>query len=306
MVSDSRPNTEDVTQYLTQLKNRRGGASDILSKKQATSMRKKQDYLIANYVYTTEDIQKAIKNKKRVGNIAAEKTRVNIAVQAAQNLLEDAVKQKGELETDLLEADAKDEDKLKEELDKIKERIEELENDLKDKIEEREKILKQESLRIKQLTQNEKNLKWAKVNEKAKVANKQADVEAYKNELALHKSGQKTTDIFARRKAKPQILWDVGQKKEDENDNRNEKINDNNETEGTLQDENDEAGNFNASSRDLRNGLKKKLSEQIIEMPIDEEAIPRLIGSNKKPRIGRVRRGMSLSEYFERKAAGTL
>ena len=46
--------------------------------------------------------------------------------------------------------------------------------------------------------------------------NKAADVEAYKSELAARREGTNTgtKDLYARRKVKPQILWEVGQKTE--------------------------------------------------------------------------------------------
>lgn len=307
-VSDSRPDDDDVTQFLTQLKNRRGGASAVLSKKEATSMRKKQDNLINTYTYTTEDIQKQIQVtkdlKKKVSNIGAEKTRVNTAVQASRTLLEDTIKQKEELETKLLEAEKNEEREIELKLEVIREKIEDCEEDLGKKIEEQKKILSAETSRKKQLQNNTKNQKWAKVNRRAIEANKTADVEAYKAEIEKKKSGKKEPiDPYARRKAKPVILWDVGQtKKEEEKDttSKDAEKKEDDEAKRALEEEN------NDPSRDLRNGLKKKLSYQMNDMSIDEEAFPRLLGNNKKNLPSRVRKGLSLSEYFERKAAGTL
>ena len=170
------------------------------------------------------------------------------------------------------------------------------------KIEEQNRVLTAEKLRNELQKGNTKEKMWAKVNDRATKANQKADVEAYKTEL---NSKLPEKRITARRRNKPRILWDVGQvKKEDEKDDTIEtgdKTNDDNEAEAALQDENDESGNPNISSRDLRNSLK------LNEMSIDEEAIPRLMGSNsKKPVTRRVRKGISLSEYLERKAAGTL
>lgn len=312
-ISDSRPDASDVSQYLTQLKNRRGGSSDVLSKKEATSMRKKQDSLITNYVYTNEDVQKTIdvskKLKKKINNIGAEKTRVSIAVQAARTALDDAKQQKFELETKLLEVDALDEEKeINDELAYVNGRIVDLEQDFEKKVEDQKKVLNAESYRIQQLKNNEKNRGWAKVNQRAIAANKAADVEAYK----MRQTEEEEKDNpFARRKVKPTILWTVGQeKKEDDRgavyESGESKVD--HEVDATTIDENIETGDANlSSSRDLRSGLKKKLSEHINDMSIDDEDIPRLMMSNTtKTFTSRVRRGISLSEYFERKSAGTL
>ena len=307
-ISDSRPEKDDVDNYLNQLKNRRGGASSVLSKKEANSLRKKQDNLINNYTYTNEDIQRSIQVtktlKKKIGNIGAEKTRVNIAVQAARAALEEAKTQKVDLETKLFEADPSEENVIQREVEAAVDKIEALEKNLADKIDEQKKVLNAESLRDNQLKNNSKNKKWAEVNKKAIAANKAADIEAYKAEIALRKSGKKKkADPFARRKVKPRNLWNVGQDDgKDAKEDTGEKKNDN-EDENVVKNEVDESGDTNQSSRDLRSSLKKKISETMNEVSIDEEAIPKLMASNNKKTVTtRVRRGISLAEYFERKA----
>ena len=144
-ISDSRPEKDDVDNYLNQLKNRRGGASSVLSKKEANSLRKKQDNLINNYTYTNEDIQRSIQVtktlKKKIGNIGAEKTRVNIAVQAARAALEEAKTQKVDLETKLFEADPSEENVIQREVEAAVDKIEALEKNLADKIDEQKKVL---------------------------------------------------------------------------------------------------------------------------------------------------------------------
>ena len=308
MISDSRPDNNDVNLYLNQLKNRRGGSSVVLSKKEASSLRKKQDNLLNNYTYTDVDVEKAIevaKNlNKKISNIGAEKTKVNIAVQAARSALEDALKEKSYLETKRIEVEEDDEEEIDKELDSVCKKIDSLNEELDRRLTEQKKVLDAEALRIQQLKSNEKNRKWAKVNERAIAANKAADMEAYKIELAAQKSGQKeSANPYARRKVKPRNLWNVGQDDKDTTNDISEKKIDE-EVAVLNQDEMKESVD---NSRDLRNSLKKKLSEQINEMSIDEEAIPKLMMSNtKKPITSRVRRGISLSEYFDRKAAGTL
>ena len=313
MVSDSRPDMDDVTQYLSRLKNIRGGAYQILSRKEATSLRKKQDNLINNYTYTTEDIQKSIETtrtlKKKIGNIAAEKTKVNIAVQAAQSALDDAKRQEEELMMKIeLDPNNPDNENHEKNLSKIKLNIEELETNLEKAKEEQKKVLNAESSRIKQLNRNQKNKKWREVNERAREANKEADRLAYKAELELKKSGQKeAANPYARRKVKPKVLWNVsggGQENKEEDAANTESDKKENDTEAIQVDENN-GSTLNQIGSD--SPAKKKLSEQINEMSIDEEAIPSLMVSNtKKVVTNRVRKGMSITEYFERKAAGTL
>lgn len=307
-ISDSRPDDDDVNNYLTQLKNRRGGASSVLSKKEATSLRKKQDNLINNYTYTTEDIQRSIQVtktlKKTIGNIAAEKTKVSIAVKAARTALEEAEKEVADLDARLVEAEEINENAIQRDLEYAKDRVEELEKDLQEKIEEQKKVLNAEVVRDNQLKGNSTNKKWAEVNKRAIAANKAADVEAYKAELERKKSGKKEkADPFKRRKVKPKVLWMVG--KDDGKDvtaDAGEKKNDE-EDENVVKNAVDESGDANQSSRDLRSNLKKKSSEQMNEVSIDEEAIPKLmVSNNKKNAMTRVRRGISLAEYFERKA----
>jgi len=89
MVSDSRPNENDVLNCVGQLRTNR--ISDVLSKKQAIKMRKKQDELVNNYTYTKEDVEKSIQARmsKKVMNIGMERTRAGIAVQAARDDMND-------------------------------------------------------------------------------------------------------------------------------------------------------------------------------------------------------------------------
>lgn len=303
MVSDAKPDADDVTQYFNHLKNRRGGTRDVLSKKDATSLRKKQDILINNYTYTTEDIQKSIDANKKITNIALEKTRVATSVQAARTSLDDAKKDKSILESRLLEVDQNEEYKVNEEMEKANENIAALEQDLKVKEAEQEKVLRAEISRTKQLKNNQNNRKWAKVNDRAIAANKVADREAYKKELELQKSGRKeTSDPYARRRVKPKNLWNVGQDDKDTNIDSG-KSKQEAEKKKSAQEDSTEVQDTNQVLLDLRSNMKKKLSEQINDMSIDEEAIPSLmLNNNKKTTTARVRKGISLSQYFDLKA----
>mmetsp|Transcript_17875 Transcript_17875/g.20356 ORF Transcript_17875/g.20356 Transcript_17875/m.20356 type:complete len:974 (-) Transcript_17875:2886-5807(-) len=302
-ISDSRPTEEDVKQYLDQLKNRRGGAKHALSKKQASTMRKRQDNLINNFTYTTEDVEKSVEitkaMNKKISNIGAEKTRVSIAVQAAMASLEDARNQEKELERKAFEVDDVDEVKVQGELNNMKDRVKELEQDYQKKLQEQQKVLNAEVSRSEKSRNNNKIRDWAAVNRRAKQANKNADAEAYK-----HDRERGSTTIFGRRKVQKVILWNVGQEKKDENSENatgdEKKDQDNNAKAG---DDKNESNANNENSGDFHN--KSKLTEQINEMSIDEEAIPRLMGNNtnNKSATTRVRKGLSLTEYLERKAA---
>jgi hypothetical protein len=305
-ISDSKPTREDVVLCVNQVKNRRGGAHDILSKKEAKKMRKVQDELVTNYTYTAEDIDKVITEKKALGksisNIAAEKTKAAIAVKAAETQLEEAKALESELQRKLLEVDSAGERLIDDQLHQAKLRVEELTETLKKELENQTKIMEAEKQRRQRLANNRN---WAKVNEKAKAANKVADVEAYKNEIAAKREEQGTKDLFARRKVKPQILWEVGQGTEVKAENRNAQKD---KTEEATRDDKNNMGNGGDETRERNNNSSKKLADQINDLAIEEEVIAAgLIGLNqKKVATNRIRKGISFQEYMERKAAGTL
>jgi len=301
MISDSVPTDDDVQMCLNQMKNRRGG-KDVLSKKEANKMRKGQDDLVTNYTYTTQDIQKSVAAKKtlskNISNIGAEKTKAAIAVDAAELQLEEAQTQLTELEMKLLEVDAMEEEAVQDELDVAKSRVGELEEELKKKKVAQEKIHIAEASRTKRMKNSEKNQNWAKVNERAKAANKAADVTAYKGELGARRDGLETgpKDLFARRKVKPKILWEVGQTMEEESNKvavSEEAARDDSNNNNKGQDE----------SRERINSRKAKLADQINDLAIEEEALTAGLNGahNKKIAATRVRKGISIQEYLERK-----
>ncbi len=85
LVSDSRPTDEDVKKYESVQKSSR---QDVLGKREALRLRKKQDELVNNYTYTEADIAMNVAERKKTGkapkNLGLEQTRVAIAVQAAR------------------------------------------------------------------------------------------------------------------------------------------------------------------------------------------------------------------------------
>jgi hypothetical protein len=306
-ISDSKPTEDDVKMCLNQMKNRRGGSRDVLSKKEAKKMKKVQDNLINTYTYTVEDIQKSVEQKtnlsKKISNIAAAKTKSDIAVKGAEAQLEEAKDHNMLLESQLLEVDGQDEEeRVQDKLDKAKITIEELEEDLEKKKLIQAKVLEAEAQRLDRAVKNKKMQGWAKVNRKAKTANKTADVEAYKSEAANKDAKKGPKDLYARRKAKKMILWEVGQKDEsvEESADKDAAVV---STEEVLQDDTNDTNNGVNESRQ-RN--KPNLTDQLADIAIAEETITAgMSGANKKV-TSRVRKGISIQEYLKRKEAGTL
>ena len=306
-ISDSKPTEDDVKMCLNQMKNRRGGSRDVLSKKEAKKMKKVQDNLINTYTYTVEDIQKSVEQKtnlsKKISNIAAAKTKSDIAVKGAEAQLEEAKDHNMLLESQLLEVDGQDEEeRVQDKLDKAKITIEELEEDLEKKKLIQAKVLEAEAQRLDRAVKNKKMQGWAKVNRKAKTANKTADVEAYKSEAANKDAKKGPKDLYARRKAKKMILWEVGQKDEsvEESADKDAAVV---STEEVLQDDTNDTNNGVNESRQ-RN--KPNLADQLADIAIAEETITAgMSGTNKKV-TSRVRKGISIQEYLKRKEAGTL
>ena len=62
LVSDAKVTQEDVNQYITAMKTAR---QNLLTKKDANRIRRMQDDLVNNYVYTTEDIENNLKERKK-------------------------------------------------------------------------------------------------------------------------------------------------------------------------------------------------------------------------------------------------
>jgi RNA polymerase-associated protein RTF1 len=312
MISDSKPIQDDVRVCLNQMKNRRADAQNVLSKKEAKKMWKMQDQLVKNYTYTVQDIQKSInvnkKLSKTISNIGAEKTKAAIAVKAAETQLEEATELVDELSKKLLEVDPNEEDAIKDDLDDANSRVKALQEELQMKEEAQIKIVEAEKVRRERMGGSTKNQHWAKVNERAKAANKLADVDAYKSEAAAPLEGAEsaTKDLFARRKVKPKILWDHGQYKDENKAKESSKQKE--MAEKAAQEERDDLSKRRDGARDRENGNKKKLADQINDLAIEEEALTAglMEVSHKKISATRVRKGISIQEYLERKTAGTL
>jgi hypothetical protein len=305
MISDSKPTEEDVAMCIAQTKNTRGGAALVLTKKEAKKMFKKQNELVNNYILTEEDVAKSIATnkmmKKNIANIGAEKTKAAIALKAAETQLKDAQAEAREIESKLLEADRDDEEKFEDELEKAKEKVKDFEEEVAKAKEAQDKILEAEKIRQQRLGRSSKNINWAKVNKRAKDMNKAADVEAYKSELAARREGTNTgtKDLYARRKVKPQILWEVGQKtegKDAEKENTEKEAAPKEVTKAPVPEE----------PKELKQ--KKLLTEQMNDLAMEDEALTAglSLGTSKKVNRSRVRKGISIQEYLARKSDGRL
>ena len=320
-VSDHRPTVDDVTKYVGHLKNERGSHT-LLTKKKANKLRKKQDELVNNYTYTKEDIEMLVKEKKKrnkkSANIGLEKTRVAIAVRAAEDAVKEVERQLTDAEVERMEANTESEEMVADEkVNELKKALEEANNNLKEAKAEQTRIMKEDEERSNKLKQNSKIQNWDKVNQRAKLANQSADFAAYKEQRAREKaegSAEPKFDPYARRKVKPKNLWEVKGAKSDE------------AAEATVEEEKNEAAalverddSTNATKEvdkenkrdDNPDSQKNDLPSQSNQFAFDDDImiggdIANLAGIGVKKTTTRVRQGISLEDYQSRKAAGTL
>ena len=313
-VSDHRPSSEDVGKYISQLKTDR--LSDtILMKKKAIKLRKRQDNLVTNYTYTKEDIEKLVNEKKKrnkkASNIGLEKTHIAIAVQAAQDAVKEAERRIEEAKIQQMEADEDDSAKANSNLIQAQEALEDAKKILEERIEEQKRILKDEEDRINRLKGSSKVQNWVKVNQRARLANQNADFLSYKEQLAKEKaeaSAEPKFDPFARRKVKPKNLWEVGGKQS------NDKAADVMAVEEEKKDSHpseDSAAKGAEKDKQAKSTDGQALDPTAQSAPIsfDEDInigdIANLGLGLKKP-VNRSRKGISFADYQSRKEAGTL
>ncbi|KAL7521219.1 hypothetical protein ACHAWX_005912 [Stephanocyclus meneghinianus] len=320
-VSDHRPTLDDVTKYVSQLKTDRQ-TDIILSKKKAIKLRKKQDSLVNNYTYTKEDIERLVtekkKRNKKASNIGLEKTRIAIAVQAAEDAVKEAERRLEEAKIEQLEADDSMVGITQSNVTKAMEALEDANVLLQERLEEQKRILKDEEDRINRLKGSSKVQNWVKVNQRAKLANQNADFQSYKEQLAKEKaesSAEPKFDPFARRKVKPKNLWEVGTK---QSSDKNTDANSN----GLIEEEKKDS---HPSERDDSNAVKdfdkENNREDVTEAQKHDatgQSAPFVydddinigdtanLGLGMKKLGNRARRGISLEDYQSRKAAGTL
>lgn len=308
-MSDSRPSQEDVNKYVNVVKSSRSRA---LSKRQASRLKRDQDTLVMNYTYTKEDIEKNLIENKKSGKTAAnlglEQTRADLAVQSAQSGVADAQSRLEDAKRALLELgdNPAKEAEYERNVEMAQEDLNDLENELGQRLEEQKLIQDVGNQRKRKLTKRRKDVNWAKVNQRNKTLNENADFEAFKEQRAREeaeaKSGAAKFNPYARRKVKPKILWEVGQKEEKKDDDPKEEKADEKEKQN---------GHPKASAIKAAQAAQaaQRAAAQSHQFNLDEEDDGKTNGidlGTKKPSKKRVRKGISLTEYQERKAAGTL
>ena len=335
LVSDSKPQEDDVRALVSHLRDSRLN-DDILSKKRAIKLRKVQDKLVNTYTYTREDIEKSVaaKKKRKVGNIGAETTRAAIAVQAAQEDVKDAEARLDEARRAHLEAGEDDTgvDQLESAVTLATEALEDAKSRLEEKKLEQERILTAEQIRKKRIKGAEKIQEWNRVNERAMEKNKMADYEAYKQQREQEKreaaaqgqGGAPKFNPYARRKVKPKILWEVGQKAdEDDNNNKDKAQAEDAAAAGTAAGGGGAAGG-GAAAQASSDGPKeanananvpgKENAAEIVndDFAIDDELLVRggtdslLAAATGRAGGVRARKGLSFAEYQKAKEVGHL
>jgi len=316
LVSDSHPTEEEVLHFVGQLKTLR--SNEVLSKKKAIKTYKAQQDLVNNYSYTKEDIEKSIQEKKKKNkfvNIGKERTIISLEVKAARNDLEEAKlkleQEKKRLESKTLSGD--EEDLLTQKIQKIEEDLDNAQTVYDQKLVEEKNIIEADN-RIKRKLKSTKNIQnLSRVNQKAYSKNKRADYDAYKN--LKNKEVEQSLDPYARRKVKPKNLWEVGQTRKTEKEENVSKAADNPVITPSADEKIKKAvGNAYEKEKKTEDPItsqKTDLSFQTHQFAIDEELLGKgtnmFLGATKKaPKRQRVRKGISLVQYQERKIAGTL
>jgi RNA polymerase-associated protein RTF1 len=312
LVSDMPPLEADVQKYITAQRNIRG---EVLSKRRAAKLRRLQDHLVANYTYTTEDIERNLRERRKHGmslaNLGAEQTKLAITVQAARDAVQEAESQLSDAKKALTEFTGPPnyEADLKKEIEKCKKSLESAKKELEDKLEEERAMVEFIAKRKEKLARRKRDQNWAKVNKRAVEANQRADREGYKVQQeadARKAAGEKEKfNPYARRKVKPKVLWEVGPADE-EGESKSEEKKEN-------PDEISKKGKpVDTDAPALVHELEKSTGfSDKHEYAIDEEGLVSSVGGfglggAKRTNVQRVRRGISLAEYLERKERGTL
>jgi RNA polymerase-associated protein RTF1 len=322
LISDTAPTEEDVQKYLTNQKNNR---LEVLTRRAAVKLRRLQDSLVQNYTYTNEDIERNLQARKKQGkglaNLGLEQTKVAIAVQAARDSVYEAERRLAEAKKQLFESSDKATASLEEGVKEAERGVQEAKELLAEK-ENEERILNNKvEDRKRRLAQRKGDVDWAKVNERAIQINQRVDREALKIKQgpSVAGSGKKDGEFnpYARRRVKPKILWEVGQGKDDENADiegitiGGEEKKESHGVAHTKDEQTDATPNLVHESSALVSESKPSAPfTESHQFSIDEEGLVTTsgYGSSKKGSSSknRARKGLSLSEYLEQKATGTL
>mmetsp|Transcript_22766 Transcript_22766/g.23101 ORF Transcript_22766/g.23101 Transcript_22766/m.23101 type:complete len:321 (-) Transcript_22766:273-1235(-) len=318
IMSDVNVNEEDVLRYISEMKNARLNA---ISKSEANKIRRAQVELIATYKYTKQDIEQSMKaqrKRKGISNIGAERTRVGISVQAAQEDFENAKRSLEEVQA-IYDNNDMEED-IENKLQLAKDEVEEKEELLKERLLKAEEVEQADAKRKRLTDKSDRVQNWIKVNRRNAQANQKADFNAameQKKNKEDTESGlvEKEVDLYARRKVKPVMLWEVGNNdKENGAKNKNEAAKDAGEAAAAAV-----AAKAKAAMEKSNNSNKEKKkqvgtstdhfnSNKSHQFAIDEAVLADVgtLGTKAISSVVRVRKGLSLEEYQKRKAAGTL
>ena len=188
--------------------------------------------------------------------------------------------------------------------------VEEAKKALEEKEDEERQLNQKVEERKRKLAKRKGDVDWAKVNERAVQINQRSDREALKIKQgpSIAGSGKKDGEFnpYARRRVKPKILWEVGQGKEAPAEegvssaeapggksaapaapNKEDMV----DAPHLVQEANEKSAAVLADSH---------------QFAIDEEGMVQIGPGKKSPLKQRVRKGLSLSDYLEQKAAGSL
>jgi RNA polymerase-associated protein RTF1 len=312
LISDSRPTQDDVNKYVTVMK---GARAEVLSKRAASKLRRKQDELVNNYTYTKEDIDRNLQERKTTGktaNLSLEQTRAELAVQGARLAVADAQSRLDDAQRTLLELGGSDKEaELERNVDSARKELDQAKRDLALRLEEQVKVMDVADKRKKKLTSRRNDMNWAKVNQRNKELNETADFEAFKEQKARAEAesksgGQPKFNPYARRKVKPKMLWEVGQKEEKDDDPKEKGPE--TQIEKVVEEKN---GHHNESViKAAQTAKEAEKAAQSHQFNLDEDAeveVGAALGATPRLRAQRlIRKGISLTEYQQRKAAGTL
>lgn len=310
LVSDAAPVEVDVQKYVTTQKNNR---AEVLSKRRATKLRRVQDHLVSNYTYTTEDIERNLQQRKLQGkslaNLGSEQTKIAIAVQAARDAVKEAEDRLDAAKKELMEFSgaAHEENELEKAVDDCKQAVDDAKKELDEKLKEEKATIDAVKNRKMKLTGRQRDRNWAKVNQRALQANQRADREGYKAQQeaeARKAAGEKEKfNPYARRKVKPKVLWEVGQAKNED------------ESKSGLEEKKD---SLDETPKDflevvtpalVHEAEKTAVLSESHQFAIDEEGMVSAGGfglGGSKALVQRVRKGLSLAEYLDRKEKGRL
>ena len=304
---------------MTQKNNR----SECLSKRRATKLRRTQDHLVTNYNYTTEDIERSLLQRKKDGKtmskLGAAQTKVAVAVKAAKDELLDAESRLTASKKALVEfsGNTHEENELEKSLEDCTRAVELARKELNDLLKEEQVTFDAVKNRTMKLAGREKDQNWAKVNRRALQINQKVDRESYKvqKEIDARKAaGEKEKfNPYARRKVKPKILWEVGQAKDDDDN----KVDGTSNIEVTAHVPTNNTPTEKATIPSLLNSEANRNSATLLvseshQFVIDEEGLAaQQLSSNYQDkvevattvaaRISRVRKGISMSQYLQRK-----